>query len=425
MRKLPNLIKFFLIILDFFLFFLSLVFVLFLRYGNDFLLEFGNHFFAFFVLSFFAILILFSFSWYDFYLINLKNIFIKILNFFIVFLIFGAFYFYFSQVFFSISPKTNFLLFNLIFCFMLILIRIVLLRLIRKKPIFVYFLGEDKLKIKLEEDLKSTSFFAFKGIFDEKKAEDRLFLVISPNYHLGYHFIDYFKKSEKNFAIFDFISFYEKFFGRIPLEALSTEIIIKDFISSEIKIYSFIKRSLDFLIALIVFVFIFLPLFPLISFLIYINSPGPIFFIQERIGYHGKLFKLIKFRTMHMSNDYGNKWAVGEESHRIFLVGKILRKTHLDELPQIFNIIKGEISFVGPRPEQPLISAQLEKEINYYDLRYLVLPGITGWAQVNYKYPENIDETKIKLEYDLYYLKNSSIFLDFLIIIKTIQKLIF
>lgn len=425
MRKLLNLIKFFLIILDFFLFFLSLVFVLLLRYGNDFLLEFENHFFAFFVLSFFAILILFSFSWYDFYLVNLKNIFIKILNFFIVFLIFGAFYFYFSQVFFSISPKTNFLLFNLIFCFMLILVRIILLRLIRKKPIFVYFLGEDKLKIKLENDLKNTSFFEFKGIFDEKKAEDRLFLVISPNYHLSYHFIDYFKKSEKNFAIFDFISFYEKFFGRIPLEALSTEIIIKDFISSEIKIYSFIKRSLDFLIALIVFVFIFLPLFPLISFLIYLNSPGPIFFIQERIGYRGKSFKLIKFRTMHISNDYSNKWAVGEESNRIFLVGKILRKTHLDELPQIFNIIKGEISFVGPRPEQPLISTQLEKEINYYDLRYLVLPGITGWAQVNYKYPENIDETKIKLEYDLYYLKNSSIFLDFLIIIKTIQKLIF
>jgi lipopolysaccharide/colanic/teichoic acid biosynthesis glycosyltransferase len=223
---------------------------------------------------------------------------------------------------------------------------------------------------------------------------------------------------------FDFIDFYEKFLGRIPLEAIDSDWILRQTAVFQSKIYFYFKRGFDLILATLIFIFLFLPLVLPIALLIYLSDPGPIFYKNLRVGYKKKIFSLLKFRTMKEIRKNKESWAVGEENKRIFSFGKFLRMTHLDELPQIFNIFKGELTLVGPRPEQPGIFSELEKEIPFYELRVLVLPGITGWAQVNYKYPENIEETKIKLEYDLYYLKNNSPFLDLLIIIKTIQKLL-
>jgi lipopolysaccharide/colanic/teichoic acid biosynthesis glycosyltransferase len=300
-----------------------------------------------------------------------------------------------------------------------------LLKIFSRRKTFVYFLGNGILQQKLEKDLIGHPFFIFVGtwVFDNKnKNKNNSIIVIDPNYILT-------KKEFQDIlaldiAVFDFIDFYEKFLNRIPLEAITSDWIIRQIMPGETKIYFYFKRIFDLMLSTFIFLFLFLPLFLPIAILIYISDPGPIFFRQKRVGYKGMIFELIKFRTMRQIKKTDNKWAVGNEEKRIFLFGKFLRKTHLDELPQIFNLFKGDLTLVGPRPEQPQIVNDLEKIIDFYELRVLVRPGLTGWAQVNYKYPENIDETKIKLEHDLYYLKNANIFLDLLIIIKTFQKML-
>jgi lipopolysaccharide/colanic/teichoic acid biosynthesis glycosyltransferase len=458
MKKEISLIKFIFVVLDFLLFFLALSLTLFFRFGFNFPLYFQEHFLPFFFLFFFYLLLLFAFNLYDFYLLNRKILFKRVTSFAFSALILGIIYFYFGQVVFRISPKTNLFIFLCFFLLFLSFSRILALKFFSQRKIEVYFLGEEKLKEKLEKDLQDHQFFSFRGyyfhgsngsktdntdkfihgsnrsntdkrdnIYPHKSVSDlhksvNKILVIAPHYHLKPEEFQLILNSE--ITTFDFIDFYEKFFGRIPLEAIDSDWLLRYLTPLQSKIYFYFKRSFDLILATLIFIFLFLPLFLPISLLIYLSDHGPIFFKNLRVGYKKKIFSLLKFRTMKESKKNKEAWAVGEEKKRIFLFGKFLRITHLDELPQIFNIFKGELSLVGPRPEQPGIFSELEKEIPFYELRVLVLPGITGWAQVNYKYPENLEETKIKLEYDLYYLKNYGLFLDFLIIIKTIQKLL-
>lgn len=421
MKKTFSLIKSFFVFMDFSFFFISLIFLLYFRFGSNVLLELKYHFLPFLFIFPFYLLFLFSFNFYDFYLLNFKELFYKVINFFIVALIFSSLYFYFGSTFFKISPKTNLFIFILFFIFYLIFSRIIVIKIFKKNLINVYFVGEKNLEEKLKKDLEDNQFFSFKGIFKTDSFEylpQNSILILDSNYELDRNFFEFLKKYPV--TTFDYISFYERFLGRLPLEALSVTWLIKEVIQPENKIYFYLKRLIDIILGFFTLI-IFILLLPFIALLIYINSPGPIFFIQERVGYKGKIFKLIKFRTMKLGKD-PKSWAVGKEKERIFFVGKILRATHLDELPQVINILKGDLSFVGPRPEQPEIAENLNKQILFYELRTLIKPGLTGWAQVNYKYPENIEETKIKLEYDLYYLKNSSIVLDLLILIKTFQK---
>lgn len=151
---------------------------------------------------------------------------------------------------------------------------------------------------------------------------------------------------------------------------------------------------------------------------------NPSFFIQKRIGKDKKIIKIIKFRSMiiHDSDDY-SKYPL-EKDERITWIGNIIRKTRIDEIPQIINILKGEMSFIGPRPEWDILGYEYEKTIPNYDWHYAILPGITGWAQIQYIYGSGVEDAKIKLSYELYYLKHQSIWLDFLIILKT-TKVIF
>jgi len=425
MKKEISLIKFLFIILDFFLFFLALNFALALRFGFNFSFYLQEHLIPFLFLFPFYLLLLFSFNLYDFYFLNLKILFSRIFYFSFSALILSIVYFYFGQTIFNISPKTNLLIFLFFFILFLILSRLLALQIFRKRKVSVYFLGRKELKQKLSKDLENNPFFVFQGDWQTNSFQnlDKLsILVTDPNYHLKTKEFQAILNSE--IAVFDFIDFYERFFGRIPLEAVTSDWLIRQITTGQTKIYFYFKRFFDLFLSAFLFLFLFLPLFLPISILIFLSDPGPIFFKQPRVGYKKKIFELIKFRTMRQDKETAGKWAVGGEEKRIFLFGKFLRKTHLDELPQIFNLLKGELTLVGPRPEQPKIFADLEKEIPFYDLRILVFPGLTGWAQVNYKYPENLEETKIKLEYDLYYLKNANLFLDCLIIIKTIQKIL-
>lgn len=167
-----------------------------------------------------------------------------------------------------------------------------------------------------------------------------------------------------------------------------------------------------------------LPLVPFIIIAMHFASPGPILFTQIRVGRKGRPFSIYKFRTMRVDAEAnGAVWATKNDS-RITPLGRFMRKTRLDEIPQLWNVLRGDMAFVGPRPERPEFVQWLAQEIPYYDLRHMVRPGITGWAQVRYQYGASLDETKQKLEYDLYYIKYRSIGLDLLIIFETVKTIL-
>jgi sugar transferase (PEP-CTERM system associated) len=168
------------------------------------------------------------------------------------------------------------------------------------------------------------------------------------------------------------------------------------------------------------------PLMGLAALSIKLDSPGPVFFRQERVGKDGKVFPLYKFRSMYVDAEQlsGPVWA-SEDDPRVTRVGRVLRKIRLDETPQMFNVLMGHMSFIGPRPERPIFVNQLKEEIPHYVLRFGVKPGITGWAQVRYSYGSTVEDALEKLQYDLYYIKNMSILLDLLILLKSIQVVLF
>lgn len=179
------------------------------------------------------------------------------------------------------------------------------------------------------------------------------------------------------------------------------------------------KRILDVGISLFTLI-ILLPLLLLVALSVKIDSKGPVFYRQIRVGRRGKEFQMYKFRSMIAnSEEYGPEWA-GEDDPRITRTGKIIRKTYFDEVPQMINVLKNEMSLIGPRPERPYFVEQLKKEIPYYYKRLSVKPGITGWAQIKHKYDSSLEDVKTKLQYDFYYIENMSLKLDFKIMINTI-----
>jgi len=168
-----------------------------------------------------------------------------------------------------------------------------------------------------------------------------------------------------------------------------------------------------------------LPLIPIIVILIKLSSPGPILYRQRRVGFRGRVFNCYKFRSMRADAeaDSGPTWACDDDP-RITRVGRFLRYTRLDEIPQLWNVVRGDMEFVGPRPERPEFVEWLSREILYYELRHTVPPGITGWAQVCYKYGNTLEDAKEKLRYDLYYIKNRSFGLDMMILFQTIRTVL-
>jgi sugar transferase (PEP-CTERM system associated) len=186
-----------------------------------------------------------------------------------------------------------------------------------------------------------------------------------------------------------------------------------------------VKRAVDVVVSLIFLTFT-LPLLGIVGLLIKWDSRGPIFFSQERVGLDGEIFKVLKLRSMCVDaeKDGVPRWACHGDD-RITRVGRFIRKTRIDELPQIINVLKGDMSFIGPRPERPYFVEQIRKEIPFYDLRHRVRPGITGWAQVNYPYGASIEEAKKKLAYDLYYVKNNDSLLDLAILVQTVRVVLF
>jgi len=189
-------------------------------------------------------------------------------------------------------------------------------------------------------------------------------------------------------------------------------------------LYLAIRFMLDFSFALCGS-FILLCLLPLLSLLILLDSPGPIFYRQERVGYRGAKFRLLKFRSMYVDAELPGEalWAAPHDA-RVTRVGRLLRSLHLDELPQVFNILLGQMSLIGPRPEREPFVLELEKLLPAYRARLLVKPGLTGWAQVNNRYARTVEDSRIKLQYDLYYIAHQSLKLDMIILAKTVLEVI-
>lgn len=224
-------------------------------------------------------------------------------------------------------------------------------------------------------------------------------------------------------VIEDANSVMERLLGKLPLDGLnpSSLIFTQGF---NAKAFHQISRRLVSIVVSFVGLLICLPITPFLILAIRFSSPGPVFFRQTRVGRGGRHFSVIKFRTMRQDAEAnGAVWATKNDP-RVTRLGGFMRKTRLDEIPQLWNVLRGEMGFVGPRPERPEFVKWLTSEVPYYDLRHIIRPGITGWAQVRYQYGASLEETKQKLEYDLYYIKHLSLGLDFLIMFETIKTII-
>ncbi len=215
----------------------------------------------------------------------------------------------------------------------------------------------------------------------------------------------------------------ERLLGRLPLNGLNPSTLIFTQGFNVKASHQLVRRLISIIVSSISLVFC-LPLIPFIILAVRLSSPGPIFFHQSRVGLRGRPFSLLKFRTMRQNAEAnGAVWASKHDS-RVTPVGRFLRVTRLDEIPQLWNVLRGEMGFVGPRPERPEFAQWLTREIPFYELRHMIRPGITGWAQVRYQYGANLEETKRKLEYDLYYVKHMSVGLDLLIMFETIKTIV-
>ena len=220
-------------------------------------------------------------------------------------------------------------------------------------------------------------------------------------------------------------SFFERVTGQVQLDMLRPSWLIFAGPGRETKL-KFVAREIVHRALAGVGLLLSLPICALTAVLIKLESRGPVFYRQERVGKNGRIFEVIKFRSMKVDaeEDGTPVWATANDD-RVTRVGRIIRKIRVDEIPQFWNILKGEMSFVGPRPERPHFVAQLAKEIPYYEHRHLVPPGLTGWAQVKYPYGASVDDARKKLQYDLYYIKNQTLALDLVIVFETVKTVLF
>ena len=220
-------------------------------------------------------------------------------------------------------------------------------------------------------------------------------------------------------------SFFERITGKVHVDMLRPSWLIFAGRNRESRIKGLFRELIYRILALVGLV-ISAPVGIVTAILIKLESRGPVFYRQERVGKNGRIFKVIKFRSMREDAEADGTpvWATDNDD-RTTIVGRFIRKVRIDEIPQFWNILKGEMNFVGPRPERPHFVKQLAREISYYEHRHLVAPGLTGWAQIKYPYGASVDDARQKLQYDLYYIKNQSLTLDLVIIFENVKTVLF
>ena len=453
-----KIIKVLLLIGDIILMYGALFLTLSLRYGDFHFPPGPNYLFPHFILNFTLIfliwtLVLFILTLYDSPVIRNINLFFRNLIIFIMIaLAFGTIYFY-LQPKLKITPKTilvlDIFIFSLLFClWRYIFSRILKLKNLTEKIAIIGFRPGLKELINnnfishagyeisaflnpglsFSEELlplsKSAKYGVISDINELKNIikKEGITSVIFPQFlHKNENLIQQiFATLSLRLNYISFADFYENLAKKVPIEAVNESWFLKNISRPEKRLERILKRGLDVLFSFIGLIITIL-LFPFIAFTIKLDSQGSIFYIQKRAGRDKKVFSLYKFRTMKNSQNQDKELWRENDFSQITRVGRFLRKSLLDELPQFYNILKGDMSFVGPRPEWIELVKIFEKEIPFYSLRCIVKPGITGWAQLNFPASTSIKEAKEKFKYDLYYIKNRSFFLDIGIILKTIR----
>jgi sugar transferase (PEP-CTERM system associated) len=223
----------------------------------------------------------------------------------------------------------------------------------------------------------------------------------------------------------DLAGLYERVRGEFPIDSLKASWLIYGHGFAQDKARAFVKRLTDIVVSTVLLTLA-IPVMIVTAIAIRLESRGPVIYRQERVGRGGRPFMCLKFRSMRTDaeKDGVARWALAKDP-RVTGIGSFIRKVRIDELPQLINVLRGEMSLVGPRPERPAFVDQLKKDVPFYDLRHSVKPGLTGWAQVRYSYAASLEDARKKLQYDLYYVKNHSLFLDILIILETVRVVLF
>jgi len=376
-------------------------------------------------------------------LVQRRDLFSSIINTQIINSIVAIIFFYLVPIF-SLAPKTIIFIYLIISLIFILLWRAYIIPSLGVKKKFNAMLigrGEEMMKIKKEVNNNPWYNLQFTLVIDLNKTPKIDFQkeILNPIYeHKVSTIVMDLKDSELQKTvpyfynlIFSKIKFldihkvYEDIFDRIPISLIQYHWFLENINSSRRYIYSFSKRLMDILIASPIAFFSFI-LCPFIWLAMKIEDKGSLFYFPERVGKNNSIVKLIKFRTMTQTPTDGGKW--GEDKNEVTKVGGFLRKWRIDEFPQALNVLKGDISLIGPRPEFMSAVEQYEKKISHYGIRHLIKPGLSGWAQIYYKevphHLINVEQTKIKLSYDLFYIKNQSFLIDLKIALKTIKTLL-
>ncbi len=414
--------------LDLIVLYLSLLLVIIFRfYGNLDQIIINDHLIAFTPLILLTIFIYFINNLYD-YGFKLKNIdFIAFLGRIQLFLILtGVLYFYIMPI--GITPKTNLLLFWIISSLFIYINHFWLQKRNILEKINILLIPTTDLSLQIQNIINNNDAFGLKIItypdtvdiehIKDFAIQNKVKTIVIQSNKISTQKLYPLLFKNINFQTFE--AFYETIFQKISIETIDYNWLLKTINPNKYLPVYFIKRLSDIFFSSM-FLIVTLPLWPIIILLIKTTSSGPIFYLSKRQGKHGKTITLYKFRTMESNARFnGPAWTMPNDK-RITLIGRILRKLYIDEWPQFVNILKGDLSFVGPRPEEIELANTFKQNINFYDIRHLFTPGLTGWAQINQKNTHSIDEAKEKLKYDLYYIKNYSIWLDFYIIVKTLK----
>ncbi|MBU4348240.1 sugar transferase [Patescibacteria group bacterium] len=423
------------------IFYLSLLLTLWLRYGSEFYGQFtDSHVGPFTIVLAVWILIFYIAGLYDFKSLKSDLDFDKKFWYSMLFNATSATIFFYLSLNINVAPKTNLFIFLIIFSgigyFYRQAVNIILGKSNPANKILL--IGDNKIIQKITSYLKNNNQLGYeikswiKDGLKDKELED-LYQIISENKINTIVIPSYIKKDVKSssliykmllegIGVIDLANFYELVFKKVPLTELE-EVWFLENITKKHKIYEILITPLEYILALLMLITL-SPFLLLITLVVRLSSKGSAIFKQKRVGKNGKEFTIYKFRTMKIDAEKnGPQWANYFNDNRATKIGKFLRTSHIDELPQLINILKGELSFIGPRPERPEFVAELKKEIPYYELRHLTKPGITGWAQINFRYGATVEEAYEKTQFDIYYIKNNSPFLDLSILLKTIKFL--
>lgn len=418
---------------DIFIFIVSLWAMLYIKSGSlPTSEEFYLHFEPFSILFIVWIIVFFIAGLYEKHTTILKNkLPTVIFNTQIANIIIAITFFYLIP-YFGITPKTNLFIYLVISMLLILIWRLNGYKLFgskKKQKAFLIGSGSEMRELKKEVESNNKYALSFVSSFDLDELSNVDFQeeVVKRVYSEDVNIIVTDLKNDKvkeilprlynlifsHVRFFDMYKVYEDIFDRVPLSLVQYNWFLENISTTPRSTYDFIKRSIDVILGLFLGI-ISLIFYPFIALAIKIDDGGPIFFTQQRMGENNKHIKILKFRSMH--------------DGRITSVGSFLRVTRLDELPQLWNVLYGDLSLIGPRPEIPKFVNEYENQIPYYNIRHLIKPGLSGWAQLYHDnhphHTSDVSETKVKLSYDLFYIKNRSIVLDIKIALKTIKKII-